>query len=480
MEKPGKGSPIFWLSGIAGIGKSTVARTIAAFAEEQQILGASFFFSRTDGRTNPAVFFTTIAYQLALAFPEFKKAITDAIRRDPMVVDVALPLQIRKLIVGPLRNIGNTPALVVIIVDALDECVPDGVTEILVHLLAQLPSLPSFKVLVTSRPEHHISHILQAEQNTSKIVMHDIEKSIVESDVKLYIEFRFEGVGRKFPNSGWFWELHELAFMVRLTGNLFIYAVTAMHFIENPHIRNPRRQLERLLKGKSTPNTPLSPFAQLDKLHDQVVCDSVPPGSDSQLSKQFRTVVGAVVGLEEPLSLLSIEKLMGLEEGDTMDALAHLPSVIAVPDSSDGTPRIYHPSFLDYITNPARCKYPHLVILSSTNHLHILQRCFVTMGAMLKRDLCHIANCALLNSDIEDLQAKVDEAIPPWLRYAVTRWPNHLAKVPSGNAVAIAGLETFCTKNLLHWIEACALLGSLSLVIPLIRQAHEWAVSRYH
>jgi len=451
---------------------------MAEFAEEQKILGASFFFSRTDGRTNPAVFFTTIAYQLALVFPAFKKAIIRAIRDDPLVVDVALPLQIRKLIVDPLKSLDHIPPLVVVIVDALDECTPDGVMEILVHLLAQLSNLPSFKVLVTSRPEHHISHVLQAERNLSKIVMHDIEKSIVESDITLYIEFRFEEVGRKFPNSGWFWKLHELVHMVGMTGSLFIYAVTAMYFIENLQIRNPRRQLERLLKGKSPENTTLSPFIQLDKLYDQVVGDSMPPGNVKRLSQRFRTVVGAVIGLEEPLSLQSIEKLMNLEEEDAMEALSSLPSVIAVPNSSDGIPRIYHPSFSDYITNPDRCKHPKLVIYPSTNHLHILQRCFATMGDMLKRDLCKIADSGLLNSDIKDLEAKVEAAIPPWLRYAVTHWSAHLAAVPNDNAEAIAGLETFCTKNLLHWIEACSLLSSLNRVMPLISKAQEWAVSR--
>jgi len=60
-------SQVFWLNGHCWhIGKSTVAGTVAAFAEKQRILGASFSFSITDGRINPAVFFTTIAYQLVL------------------------------------------------------------------------------------------------------------------------------------------------------------------------------------------------------------------------------------------------------------------------------------------------------------------------------------------------------------------------------------------------------------------------------
>ena len=100
------------------------------------------------------------------------------------------------------------------------------------------------------------------------------------------------------------------------------------------------------------------------------------------------------------------------------------------------------------------------------------------MSSLLKRDLCDIADSPVLNSNIKDLESKVKEAIPPWLRYSVTHWSTHLSAVPSGNEEAMMALETFCTKHLLHWIEACALLESLQLVMPLVRQAQEWAVSR--
>ena len=47
--KNGNGEPIFWLNGMAGTGKSTIARTVArSFAEEGQ-LGASFFFQEERG-----------------------------------------------------------------------------------------------------------------------------------------------------------------------------------------------------------------------------------------------------------------------------------------------------------------------------------------------------------------------------------------------------------------------------------------------
>ena len=57
--------PVYWLNGLAGTGKSTIAQTIAErlFAEGQ--LGASFFCSRDfEDRSNLDLIFPTLAAQL--------------------------------------------------------------------------------------------------------------------------------------------------------------------------------------------------------------------------------------------------------------------------------------------------------------------------------------------------------------------------------------------------------------------------------
>ncbi|KIL56096.1 hypothetical protein M378DRAFT_89875, partial [Amanita muscaria Koide BX008] len=70
------GSRMYVLSGLAGIGKSTVAYTIASRAAELNLLGASFFFSRDEAdRNNAKKFFTTIAHQLCVYDETFSKAI---------------------------------------------------------------------------------------------------------------------------------------------------------------------------------------------------------------------------------------------------------------------------------------------------------------------------------------------------------------------------------------------------------------------
>lgn len=67
IGSPIEGQPqMYVLDGLAGIGKSTVARTIAKEARKRGWLGASFLFSRNeDDRKSAKLFFGTIAFQLA-------------------------------------------------------------------------------------------------------------------------------------------------------------------------------------------------------------------------------------------------------------------------------------------------------------------------------------------------------------------------------------------------------------------------------
>jgi hypothetical protein len=70
---------IFWLNGLAGTGKSTIARTITRRYFEQKRLGASSFFSRGGGDVGHAgKFFTSIAVQLAHNALSFRQYISEA------------------------------------------------------------------------------------------------------------------------------------------------------------------------------------------------------------------------------------------------------------------------------------------------------------------------------------------------------------------------------------------------------------------
>jgi NACHT domain. len=113
------------LSGKAGTGKSTIARTAARSFATLGLLAASFFFKRGEGDRGRALkLVTTITTQLVGNQPALVPYVKDAIRMDPRITQKSIREQFNKLILDPLSKaqaIENQPPLI-IVVDALDEC----------------------------------------------------------------------------------------------------------------------------------------------------------------------------------------------------------------------------------------------------------------------------------------------------------------------------------------------------------------------
>ena len=153
------GDHIFWLRGMAGTGKSTIARTVArSFADKGQF-GVSFFFKKGEGdRGNASRFFATLAMGLMTHVPGMRPGIRRAIDAEPAFVEKALKDQFVKLILQPLPEIeqNSLPNIAfVIIIDALDECERVEDIRTILQLLEQAKDIKSasLRVFVTSRPE---------------------------------------------------------------------------------------------------------------------------------------------------------------------------------------------------------------------------------------------------------------------------------------------------------------------------------------
>ena len=100
---------IFWLNGLAGTGKSTIARTVARTYLEQKRLGASFFFSRGGGDVGHAGnFVTSISFQLASSVPSLDQYICDAIKEQRDIASQSLRDQWQQLVVGPLSKLSGS------------------------------------------------------------------------------------------------------------------------------------------------------------------------------------------------------------------------------------------------------------------------------------------------------------------------------------------------------------------------------------
>src|SRR5258708_11340795 len=223
---------IYWVNGLAGMGKSTIARTVAEDAKDRNLLGASFFFSRQEKElSNADLFISTIAYQLARSFPEARSVIIEVFEHEPGIVKKSFATQFNKLIIEPLRKIKSKP--VIIVVDALDECDNAGraANQLLQAIVKVCTKLPSLRLLVTSRPEVHIKHVLT---NTAGIVLHeDVDQSIVRDDILKYLREEMFHIPKRLDVDVSFpWPSErDLEKLVEKAGKLFIWAATAVRFV---------------------------------------------------------------------------------------------------------------------------------------------------------------------------------------------------------------------------------------------------------
>ncbi|KAJ6455055.1 hypothetical protein C8R45DRAFT_1222671 [Mycena sanguinolenta] len=150
------GPRIFWLDGMAGTGKSAIARSFCRMLQKANQLGGSFFCMRGNAdRSSPKCIIPTLATQLLSRDRAYKSALLAAI--EGISPDVNVQIQVETLLENPLRNAhsNNHPTLVLVI-DALDGLNDEGTTRDLVRRLVSVVHGLAIKLFVTSRPERHI------------------------------------------------------------------------------------------------------------------------------------------------------------------------------------------------------------------------------------------------------------------------------------------------------------------------------------
>ena len=110
-----------------GTGKSTIAYEISKRLKTDGILGATFFFLRGDQElSSTRLVFSTIAYQLSQNQPSLAPYIAAAARKYP-VRGTTQTAEVERdhFILEPLRAAGNDHKPVVVVIDAVDECLQD-------------------------------------------------------------------------------------------------------------------------------------------------------------------------------------------------------------------------------------------------------------------------------------------------------------------------------------------------------------------
>ena len=474
---------IFWLNGLAGTGKSTIAQTFAEMSFADGKLGASFFCSRDyEDRSNLKAIFPTLAFQLAHRHPQFRERLLPVLKVNHDVERESLSSQLEKMIVRPLKE---TQVSTLIIIDALDECKDEEPASAILSVLSRyVHEIPGVKFFITGRPEPPIREGFRLKPLapiTDVLKLHDVKRSSVDEDIKLYLRFHLTKIREtrsdceypeEWPSSD------DIDILCTKADGFFIYASTVVKFVGSKY-HDPAKRLDLIIsqcQGAAHERGVDFLYTQILELAFQ---DADP--DDHELYSTLKNVVGAVLLAFHPLSRKTLSGLLRNcgTPSDISTTLRFLHSLLSIPDSEDEPLRVFHKSFPDFLTDRTRCKDDRFFVDPAVHHEAILFSCLDLMKRRLRKNICDLEDYAVL-SEVEDLSDRRETCIGSSLEYSCRFWARHLAGVPGSGPGAKRvqeAIEEFLEKHLLCWFEVLSIVGHLEAAVHAINYIRQWYIS---
>ena len=469
-------SPVFWLNGLAGTGKSTIAQTVAERVFADGLLGASFFCSRDfEDRSDLHFIFPTLAFQLAHKYPDCRAHIISLLQSNPDVVDESLYAQMERLIVEPLRS---ADVSTVIVIDALDECKDDEPSSAILSVLGRLvKQIPRAKFFITGRPEPRIKTGFRLPlliDTTDVFVLHDVHPSLINNDIRLYLKYELSELARRRLLDGWPSD-EDLDVLCRRASGLFVYAVATVKFLDSKtHL--PKRRLDVILRLPERTdhegNTQFRRNTTLDSLYASILQTAFRE-EDPEVDSKVRSTIGTVVLLVNPLPPPGIAELVGLDPDEVILFLMLVQSLFTLDEDPKQPVKPFHKSFPDFITDPSRCTDTRFYISPGHLQLELVTNCLRVMNNGLEQNLLSLPNYAL-NSEVKDLETRISDSISVALQYACQSWHNHLTRAGGDVTSVISQLRVFLEEKFLAWLEVVSVLRATRGAVAALERLIPW------
>ncbi|KAH8705549.1 putative WD-repeat protein [Talaromyces proteolyticus] len=457
---------VFWLNGMAGTGKSTISRTVVRSFKEKEMLGASFFFKKGEGeRGNATRFVSTISTQLTAKVPELIPFIRKVIDQDAGIAQKSLQEQFDQLLLQPLLRLQGPArnSILVVVIDALDECDEDKDIRHIIRLLPQLQECGfiRLRIFLTSRPELPIRlGFKDIAEDHQFLVLHEMEQTDIEYDISLFLEHRLaeirndQSLPLEWPGST---KIQKLATM---STPLFIFAATVCRILEDRQWNSVDSLNEILahqnedsrLNGTYLPILNRLFIAQSGKRREQLIAE-------------YRDVIGAIVMLESPLSAIGLSKLLSMTQRFINIRLDSLHSVLHIPRDDTMPVRLFHLSFRDFLLDVATRERTPLWIDGEAVHEKLTTRCLETLRCHLRRNICDLPSYGTERKGIST--QVIDQNLPSEVQYACRYWAQHLVQ-SRDPSMQLRNASTFIDDHFYNWIEAMSILGFAAEVVRII------------
>lgn len=439
------------IHGLAGSGKTTIAQTASRKFDEDDILAGTFFCSRNDVEcSNVLNIIPTLVYQLCMKSKAFRDAVSKALEKDPDLHLKSPSTQLKKLIVDPLRSIPHDEIpQYVFVIDALDECSNVDLVSALLDAFAEhMADLGPLIIMFTSRFEAHISkgfHKINLNKGTEGHNLDKVATNEINADIRLFLKNRLAEISYDLTQP---WPSKEdLEELVERAQGLFIFASTAVMFLEDRNECDLDRQLQQLLES-TAPSSDESPYAKLDLLYTEVLRNAFGKAGNS-LIERIRKCFGILMSAFEPLSVTQLSWATGYDSNTIRNTFRYLRSLVVLPDGGEEAIRLIHQSLQDFLTNAERCKDGRFLVTSEHSRL---AGCCVRKLAVFSAHLYRHPNVKHL-FESGDLERKIPEVIrnskDAVLSYSHSYFARHLKKSDLDKELRDALQSTFLEPKMI-------------------------------
>jgi len=478
-----KAPPVYWLTGLAGLGKTTIAYSICERLDNDQRPFASYFCSLQLDSGDPKRLVPTLCRELARLYKSYAASVLPILETNPKIADAGLSIQINQLLAKPwqasvVQRKGSDIPTPIIVVDALDEC--DRGIDFLAELLRVIRAsqLVGIKFLVTSRSDPKFFDICKSFPLNAVCKLHEVDIADVQNDIKKYLQEALPEL-KDDP---------ELLLLSQRAGGLFIYAATAVKFISPSHTSHSVSEMRFHLRGMLNPGL-LTSHAEsderllVDELYERIL--GVAFQSDQVRDTRLR-ILHTIVCAQSKTGISVLADLADTDE-DTVERVVESLHAVLFVSPKDGYVYWYHASFPDFVLSGTRAKISlsldgRLLKFDASCHKHahhsvLAQLSFSIMHKLLHFNMCNLPSSYTFDSDVPGLKASIDSTFSPTLKYVSSHWAEHLARaVPAenDNDVLLCSLKDFLDNDLLFWIEAMNLIDAKTKCFPLLRNAESW------
>ncbi|CAE6515651.1 unnamed protein product [Rhizoctonia solani] len=456
---------VYWINGMAGTGKTTIAYSVCEELAKNKRLGASFFVSRASSQCQDVSrILPTIAYQLARVSYPYRSTLCRILHEELNVGKRKLSVQFEHLIKSPLRIAADKmPQGLVVVIDALDECADPRTTEMIVDMLCRHASTLPVRFIITSRPHYLITNAIFSKDGGSRSILHlhNVEEQMVRTDIKKYLAI---SLAQLKPTDG------QIEWLTEQAGVLFIYAATLVRYVLATGFgTGSRARLEAVL-APSTMRA-IKKDRAIDRLYKAILEGVLQDDEREQHEVDvIERVLWTVVCVKEPVTKQTLAILVQVEYNQVTEALRPLQSVIHVSEST-GIVSTLHASFPEFVLDPSRSSF--LGWSQETSDQRLAIRCFSIMEQQLRFNICGLKSSYDFDQDIPDIDARVEASISPELFYARRFWAEHLAQTTNCDTLN-QYLDLFLEVRLLLWMEVLNLKGWMKHGQVVLMEAKRW------